>query len=200
MDNVDLKEIRSRVYLSYFQDGLWDILLGLFPIFWGIGLLTDTAGLSGVWFVPAYWIIWALKKRITHPRIGQAKVPQTRKTSVRLLIAGTITFVIAIAAFMSIQLFDSANGLDGYFMFIFGAIIAIMASLIAYWWRVSRWYAYAALLLAGAASLQWLDTPLAWSFIVPGAIIVLSGVYMLIRFLRRYPIVTEEHTGENRQR
>ena len=82
-------------------------------------------------------------------------------------------------------------------MFAFGAIIAIMASLIAYWWRVTRWYAYAALILAGVISLQWLDTPLAWSFIVPGAVILLSGVIILIRFVRKYPVATGGDTGEN---
>ena len=33
--NDDLKQLRRRVYMSYFQDGLWDIS-GIFPA--GLGI------------------------------------------------------------------------------------------------------------------------------------------------------------------
>ena len=58
--NVDLKQIKKKVYLSYFQDGLWDILLGLSITGWGLMFVLEfTAIMGGVW-VGLYFLILAI--------------------------------------------------------------------------------------------------------------------------------------------
>ena len=42
-DKINLKEIEKKVYLSYHQDGLLDLFLGMAIIFFGIGMATDQA-------------------------------------------------------------------------------------------------------------------------------------------------------------
>ena len=197
--DVDLKKIEHKTYMSYFQDGWWDILLGIFLLGWGIGILTDTAGYTGIWFVPAYWIIWGLKKRLTHPRIGYVKVARERKTLAWLAIAGVVTLLIAIIAYFLVVSGSMPVFAKGYFMFLFGAINAAVASAIAYWWQVNRWYAYTVLILLGVSSYQWLDFSLPFSFIIPGSVIILSGLVILIRFLRKHPKLAEERFDDNRQ-
>ncbi len=76
--DVNLKNIERKAYLTYFQDGLWDTIIGIFLLAWGIGILTDTAGLTGIWVIAAYWIIWGFKKRLTQPRIGYVKWRRSR--------------------------------------------------------------------------------------------------------------------------
>jgi hypothetical protein len=44
------------------------------------------------------------------------------------------------------------------------------------------------LIFLGFASAQWLNFHLKFSFITTGSIILLSGVVMLIGFLRKYPL------------
>ena len=39
---IDLKGIEKNAVLTYFQDGLWDLVLGILLFAWGFGLLTDT--------------------------------------------------------------------------------------------------------------------------------------------------------------
>ena len=46
--DVNLKEIQRKVYMTFFQDGLWDIFLGLFILGWGLSILTEAAYLPGV--------------------------------------------------------------------------------------------------------------------------------------------------------
>ena len=186
----ELKKIERNALMTYFQDGLWDILLGIFLLAWGVGILTNTAALIGVWFVPAYWILWSLKRRLTQPRIGYVKVEREKKTLSWLAIAGVITLFLGIAAYF---LFTSgaADFLDGYFMLLFGAIIAALASAIAYWWLVKRWYAYAFLIMLGVSAHQWLDFSLALSFIIPGSLVIFSGLVVLTRFLRSNPKSSE---------
>ncbi|MDP7525016.1 MAG: hypothetical protein QF713_01580, partial [Dehalococcoidales bacterium] len=151
------------------------------------GMLTDTAGYVGIWFVPAYWITWSLKRRLTQPRIWFVKVARERKTLSWLAIAGVATFIIAVVAYFLVVSGSALAPIRGYFMFLFGAIIVGMAGAMAYWWLAKRWYAYAVLILLGVAAYQWLDFSLPFSFIIPGSVIILSGLVTLVRFLRKTP-------------
>jgi branched-subunit amino acid transport protein len=191
----DLKEIRRKIYLSFFQDGLWDILLGFFLLGWGVGILTEMAALIGGWVVIAYSAVWGIKRWLTYPRVGVAVVPQARKTTGRLLIAGIVVLLIGVMAFVLVSAANTPDWLGKFFIFIFGAIIAAVVCMIGYWWSVNRWYVYAALVLAGAASHQWLGVPLEYGFITPGTIIILSGLVILLKFLRRYPRSQVGHSG-----
>ena len=197
-EQLNMKEIQRKAYMSYFQDGWWDMLLGLFLLGWGLGILTDTAGYTGIWFVPAYWIIWGLKKRLTTPRIGYVKVARERKTLAWLAIVGVGTFLVAVIAYFLIVSGSLPVFLRGYFMLLFVVINAGVASAIAYWWLVNRWYAYAALILLGGISYQWLNFSLPLSFIIPGSGIILSGLVVLIRFLRQNPMPAREGADANR--
>ena len=189
LQGVDLKKIERNAFMTYFKDGWWDILLGIFLLGWGLGILTDTAGLTGVWVIAAFWITWGLKRRLTQPRIGHVKVTMEKKTLSWLAIGGVATLVLGIVAYF---LFTSgSNFLVGYFMLLFGGILAIVTCAIAYWWKVNRWYVYAALILFGVSSYQWLDFSLPLSFIIPGSLIILSGLTVLIRFLHNNPINSE---------
>ena len=183
----DLKQIQRKIYLSFFQDGLWDILLGFFLLGWGVGILTEMTALIGGWVVVAYSAVWGIKRWLTYPRVGVAVVPQAQKTTARLMIAGIVVLLIGVMAFVLVSASSTPDWLGKFFIFIFGAIIAAVVCVIGYWWSVSRWYTYAALVLAGAASHQWLGVPLEYGFITPGAIIILSGLVILLKFLRRYP-------------
>jgi hypothetical protein len=62
VEDINLKEIQRKVYLTFFQDGLWDIFLGLFILAWGLSILTETAYLPGVSFLGIYFAIWGIKK------------------------------------------------------------------------------------------------------------------------------------------
>jgi hypothetical protein len=155
-------------------------------------MLTDTAGYVGIWFVPAYWITWSLKRRLTQPRIWFVKVARERKTLSWLAIAGVATFIIAVVAYFLIVSGSALAPIRGYFMFLFGALIVGMAGAMAYWWLAKRWYAYAVLILLGVTAYQWLDFSLPFSFIIPGSVIILSGLVTLVRFLRKNPKQVEE--------
>ena len=195
--DAELKKIERNAILTYFQDGLWDILLGIFLLAWGVGILTDSAALTGVWFLPAYWIAWSLKRRLIHPRIGYVKIEREKRTLSWLAVAGVVAFFLGITAYF---LFTSgaADFLYGYYMLIFGAIVASVASAVAYWWLVKRWYIYAVLIMLGVSSHQWLDFSLPFSFIIPGSLIAVSGLAVLTWFLRRNPKAVLEGADDSR--
>jgi len=196
---IDLKLVQRKVYLSFFQDGLWDVLLGSFVLAWGLGILTDTAALTGVWFITAYFSIVAVKKRVTYPRIGHMKIPLERRTNIRLLIAGIVAALAGVGAFLVVRS-EIARPLWDYFPLMLGAIIGTVVFLIAYWWQINRWYAYGATIIVGVSLHQWQNVAFSWSFIIPGIVILSAGIAMFIRFLHQYPKPIEEGRVGGEQR
>lgn len=174
------------------------MLLGSFILSWGIDILTDITGLMGVSFIVAYFLVIGLKKWLTYPRTGRVVIPQERRTSVRLLIAGVVVMFLILPVFFIVSISGPPDWLARYIIFILGTIFAAIVCVIGYWWNVSRWYIYAALILAGVAAHQWLGLPVEYGFIIPGVLILISGLAILVYFLRRYPRVTGEVSDESR--
>ena len=186
---IDLKNIEKKAVLTYFQDGLWDIVLGVLLFAWGFGLLTDTAGFTAIWFVGAFWIVWVVKERIVYPRVGQVKVALERQTLFGLLLIGLITLGFGIVTYLQLVSGVGSSFFEKYFMLIFAAVIATIVAGIALLWRVSRWYLYSLLVILGGLVQQWMSFSLPWSFMIPGLGILLGGTARLIYFLKNNPVI-----------
>jgi hypothetical protein len=191
----DLKRIQRKVYMSYFQDGLWDILLGAFLLGWGLMLTYDfVAAIGGIW-VGFYFIVLALKRWLIYPRAGYIRAAGEQRQKLRLLIMGVVLFMVGLAVFFLFGMGEPPAWLREYFMFLFGSMMAFVIGVLAYWWQVPRWYLYAVLLFIAFVAQQWTDFPLNLAFAVPGTIIALLGVALLVRFLKKYPRLDREDPG-----
>jgi len=197
--DVSLKEIQRKVYMSFFQDGLWDILLGLFMLGWGLAILTDLAFLPGVTFIGLYFAVWGVKKRLTYPRIGYARFSATsrRRTTAKFAIGGVAVLLVGVMVAVLWGIGARPQWLADYFPLIFNGMLAAIVCFIAYWARVNRFYLYAALVFLGAVFHLWLGVRWEFGFIGAGGIIVLIGLVILITFLRKYPRMVEE--AQNRE-
>jgi len=195
---TDPKKIQRMVYMTFFRDGLWDVVLGLFLLGWGFTILFDVPWLPSATFVAFFWIALGLKQRITYPRIGYAKPAEQRKQMSRIVIAGAVTLLLGIMVFLITITSGMPQFLQNYFEFLFGSMIAIAIALIAYWWRIYRWYLYAGMVFLFFVFNQWSDLSFSLSFIMPGGIFTLCGLNILYRFLRKYPMISEENINENR--
>ena len=114
MNDINLKEIEKRTYISYHQDGLIDIFIGIYILLFATAILANNVLDLSTWFVipaifPALMVpIWiGLKKRITVPRIGFVKFKKAGATNkltvifVGTLVAGVLVFFLF--AFASTQ-------------------------------------------------------------------------------------------------
>ncbi|MFC1910410.1 hypothetical protein ACFLXC_03850 [Chloroflexota bacterium] len=194
---TDPKKIKRKVYMSYFQDGLWDIFLGLFLLGWGFTVWFDLLWLPGAIFVGFFWLVLGLKKKVTYPRIGHATPTEQRNKTLKIAIAGVVVLV-AVVVLLPIVNRGEVQFLRNYFEFLFGSMIAIAVALIGYWWRIYRWYLYAGMFFLFFVFNQWSNLSFSLSFIMPGGIFTLCGLNILYRFLRRYPVVPEEDNHESR--
>jgi hypothetical protein len=191
-ENIDVKKIERKAYMSYHQDGLWDIFLGLVIIGWGISMATYLASLVGVWFVVFFPILMAAKRRITYPRLGYAEFPRARKSKLQMTILLAIVMLLGVLVLLlwTSQLGSSSlrNWLRQYFETAFGAMVAIVLCIMGLIHWIKRLYVYAVVMFLGFAGAQRLNFHMKFSFIVVGAIVSFSGVVLLIRFLRKYPL------------
>jgi len=201
VEEISLKEIQRKVYMSLFQDGLWDIFLGLFILGWGLAILTEAVYLPGVTFIGIYFVIWGVKKWLTYPRIGYVRfsVTSRRRITARFLILGVVVLLVGVMAAVVWGIGTRPQWLADYFPLIFNGILAAIVCFVAYWARVNRFYLYAALIFLGAVFHLWLGIRWEFGFIGAGGIIVLIGLVILIIFLRKYPKMVEEAHDSDRQ-
>jgi len=189
---IDTKKIQRKVYLTYFQDGLWDVVLGLFLLGWGFTVWFDLPWIPGATFVAFFWLALGLKQKSTYPRIGYANPIEHRKKLSRVVIAGAVILLLGVMVFLLVATGGMPQFLRDYFELLFGTILAIVIGLIGCWWGILRWYGYAGLVFALAAFNQWLGLSFELSFIIPGGVVLLYGLIIFVRFLRKYPKVSSE--------
>lgn len=199
--DINLKEIERKAYLSYHQDGLLDIFLGLGILIFAIGMATDTAayigGLLGALVIP----LWAAAKRfITIPRLGLVKFGPERKIRIekekrffRIFLA--VTLLVGAGLFIPLYAKGIPPWLHAWLKkSIFapmGLIGVVGLGFLAYWKQINRYYAYAVLVLIAVFVRPFLTAPAPQYLISLGLIILLFGLAVLLRFLRNYPIPAE---------
>ena len=186
-ENIDLKQITKKVYMSYFQDGLWDILLGIYLIGWGISIWQDLVAVMGGMWVAIYFAVLGLKRVVIYPRSGYIKLNEARKQQMKMVLLGVVLLLLGFAVFGIFAFNTRPAWLDDYFMFLLITMMAVVIAVLGYWWRVTRWYVYSLITFAGAVGQQWLNMLPELGFFIPGGIIVVYGIGLFIGFLRKYP-------------
>ena len=204
-ENVNLKQIERKAWISYFDDGLWDIMLGLTLMFVGIPALLPNIftselrqdGASAVLMGLAFGIFWAGKRFITVPRLGRARFGQERKAKQRKtaaiyaisVLAGVIAFLLFLAQSTNPSSGASWLGSAGLVALGIGAWMMLVFSLGSYFMDFTRGYVVGALYVLGFSGTVLLHNPIMLLF--AGGITLLMGLVVFIRFLQNYPIPAE---------
>jgi len=197
-----LNEIERKANL-YHGDGLIDIAIGFVILLAGIAEIFDQTSLAGVWVVLWLPIMMSAKKSITVPRMRYIDFTPKAQWKVKLIIV-TVAGVVALLFTLGLIVFTRNEALPSwltawlreYSRMVWPAALVGVVWLIAWATDVKRLYAYAALAVVAFAGGYWfnpstslghrLSFPLL--FTVLGAVIVLSGMVVLVQFMRKYPI------------
>ncbi|MFX1498122.1 MAG: hypothetical protein ACFFBH_11390 [Promethearchaeota archaeon] len=204
--DIDLKALEKKVYRSFFEDGFWDIFIGMLilglgfswtRIFFEIFEPFDLMIILIIWNIVTLLIYYLGKKFITIPRLGIVKFGEKRKARQKRLkifllvnvLFGVIVFILTFFGFLEFlalggSLTPLAIGLISF---------TIPFSIIAYFLGFNRLYIYS--LMAG---LSFFASDLIFSFLgspldtiigfgIPGGIIVIIGLVYLFKFLHKYP-------------
>ena len=184
--NNDIKNVESRLkqkmYLSFHRDGLIDILMGwnLFAI--GLFLQTHSVLFSYIGLLPLL-LFKPLKDKITYPRLGYAKFRTKRTLSMRTVggLGGLLVAGVIVTGFI----LKTTEGTIA--IVIFG--IAFMMFFVSGFNRIFGYALFIPLFIAGGLGLGFLSPGV---LMAVGVTVLLMGVWMLVSFLRNYPIADVE--------
>ncbi|MFX1570596.1 MAG: hypothetical protein ACFFCV_19835 [Promethearchaeota archaeon] len=211
-ESIDLKSLEKKAYRSVFNDGLWDLFVGMLFFNFGMGplfnFLFSSLGYSIIFIFILAWNIIALlififgKKYITIPRVGYVKFGPKRKSKqlkLKIFLLG-VFFVNLLLFVLNIADIIDYSVIQPLFIALFLGIgtITIPFCVMAYFLDFTRLYYYA--FAAGLGFfLTNLLTPIVGSYLddfiifgLIGGIIILIGLYYFISFLKKYPLSNRE--------
>jgi len=213
---IDLKDIERKAFRSTYQDGLWDVYLGLIVVCMSIFIYRPADGYSSMNIILAVLamafarsLFWAGKKYITLPRMGQVRfggARRRRKATLAIFLAALVALQTAVVGLTALAWIDPATGawVNSFFatrgamdlaVAVLGALFAGTGMLLmAYFSDFPRGY-YIALLMSLAVFLMVFANQPVFPIIL-GGLIILPGLALFVRFLRAYPLPREEPTHE----
>jgi hypothetical protein len=200
--NTDLREIERKANL-YHGDGLIDIAIGLGILTFAIAEILDQTAFTGVWVVLWLPILMSAKKSITVPRIRHTdfRPAPNAQWKVKLVIV-TVAGVVAVLFTLGLVVFTRNETIPAltawikeYGLVVIGVLLAGLFSLIAWATGAKRVYAYAALALIAFVSSYWFNLEFPLYLTVLGAVVLLSGIVVLLRFKRKYPVLEGRQSG-----
>jgi hypothetical protein len=218
--NINLKEIERRVWLSTFQDGLWDIFFGLLLASSAVSARLSYSGAPSSTRIPAYMgvmalaglILWAGKRFITFPRVGRVKFGPARKARLTRARVVLLISLLVIAALFLAGLGVKNGWLQPPEWLLIGRMpiaslivtlnFLVVFSLMAYFMEFNRLYLYGVLfalqeiLGVGLREFAGVDIGFFIGSAVAAVIVLFIGTVMLVRFLRDYPPLAEGPPSE----
>lgn len=212
---IDLKQIERKAFRSTYQDGLWDIYLGLIVLCMALFLFRPESGYSPkniflmlLSFLGSFSLFWLGKKFITIPRMGQVvfgPVRKMKKTTLAIILGIVILFqagivVISVSGWlnpiwlMKVEIFQRMGGSEKLMVSAIGALfVGPSMVLIAYFNEFLRGY-YIAILMTAAVFLMILVNQPIYPIII-GLAILLPGIVLFFRFLHTYPLHKQNVNG-----
>jgi hypothetical protein len=205
---LDLKQIERKAFRSTYQDGLWDMCMGVIVAAMAIFMYRPESGYAATNIIIAMLAIaaanalfWAGKKYITLPRMGQVRFGPMRQQKKKTLAIILGIAVLIQAGLVGLTALGWPNPELGER--IFGAIggydrerlaVAALGSLfvgptmlvIAYFNDFLRGY-YIAIMMSLAVFLMILVNRPVYPVVI-GGLIILPGLALFVRFLQKYPL------------
>jgi len=178
---------RESTIWKYFEDGIWDIYLGVLVIWFGLIIYYQWSGWFGLMVIPFTIIPVILKLWVTLPRASDLKVKSKKKRN----ITGIAVIVVAIFAVLLFSL-KKEPGLPGLLHYIqeninlvIGSLLGTVTWFLAFALGFQRLYFYGLLLFVAFFFDSGLSAEKHFGFtVVAGVIILLAGSYLFFKFLK----------------
>jgi hypothetical protein len=204
--NIDpeLKSIERKAFRAFFDDGLLEILIGILLLCIAAGDILDVIGVSFRWNCLAIAVsfaafIWA-KQWVTRPRIGYVVFGEKRRENRRKLQTLIILQLLTLGILVVVWTVRGPSGpLSGWGTIARQAAVAFFFFTLPFgvmaWYLADPWMLVPALL--GPSNEIFRDmVPKPWIAMLTcgtgGAALVIAGLFLFVRFTRKYPLPEKE--------
>lgn len=212
--NIDLNAVERKAFRSYFQDGLWDIILGLIllqgvveTIFYRLGWSETAVTLVAFTYATLILIGFiAVKKYVVTPRLGIVNFGPARKSKQKaVILIFSLSLLLGVIVFAAFELgydvmandFLKVLPLGRLIPFnLFTVVAVVVFSLAAYFLDFSRAYLYGWFFgLATPLNLMireetGITAPV--MTLVFSCIMVAIGLVLFARFMQTHPLLDME--------
>ncbi|MFC1500029.1 hypothetical protein ACFL6T_03300 [Candidatus Zixiibacteriota bacterium] len=209
--SISAKELEKRAFRSTFQDGIWDIYLGLLLLNMGLSvglaqlLPLKPQHLGAILLVVVIIIMAGFflgKKYITTPRLGVVKFGADRQKKVqKVRLVLSLSALIGVATFLGFgSLTELFGSLPGWVapLGLFGVSAIVVFSLGAYYLDYTRAYLYGWCYALAFPFGIFLQESTRFGFLISyglmSMVMIVPGIILLLRFIREHPIPLEEMT------
>lgn len=196
---IEIAEIKRKTRYMNFQDGLWDIVLGVHLVL--TYFVVEYRLLINIpWIVIGPVIVEAIRKRTTYPRAGYVRMANQGTTALRIIIVCVIGIVllslVTALIFMLLGL-PIQNNWHNVLKIAAVLFIPVIFGLLAYEYKVSRWLVYGLLIgLGGLIVRSVAPNNIKYYFAVLGVGITVIGLRVFAEFLRKNPRQPEEGSDD----
>lgn len=210
----NLSQIQRRTFrMISFEDGLFDLLLGITFMFLAIYPVTREL-LGPIWNFVLFLSLLALaivaqllvRHLVSEPRIGYVRLRKTLTLRVLLIITVVmvvITFGLVLLTLLSPGLEPTSSvpaeapGERSYMVeFITLLFMGGLFSAMGYLFGVRRLYFYGWMVGLAYLASVYMEHNAGWILLIPMAfaagVILVTGLVLFLRFLRKYPLPAEE--------
>ena len=200
---IDLKELEKKAYRDSQQDGLMEVMMGLILITFGGFFYSPIFAFYILLIVFSGKIVEFVRRRHTYPRIGFVKF---REENPKDALTGVLLFEFAVIVIIFTLISISGDVADysrwvNWAPLFFGMILVGPFAHAASRSGSVRYYGYAILSVILGLFFSLIEfgsgfTGLILYLVLIGGFLVLGGLVIFIRFLRKYPLPEKEtHDG-----
>jgi hypothetical protein len=199
MSKINLEVLKKNIYQTYFSDGVWDIILGLIFLSFGLGVIID----QNFWYMFPMLVTLplVLKRSVSEPRVGVLKFKKSERT---WLMVFYFLFNFLVLGFVLVLGIINPTGdilvhwLTVNLFLMIGLIIAFVLGLVGWFIKFQRLYAYAVLIFIGFA-LAGRILSIGFVLTILGVLITTSGIIVMRNFIQRHPKITLPEEGGERK-
>ncbi len=200
-ERINLKAIERKVYTSYHQDGLIEIIIAFAILAFDVLLVLEMPWLGGAFAITGFSLYAGAKRAFTVPRIGFVKFPQqrTKRMVMIAVVLGVLANVLGVITFIQVEGGSTPAWLliaIEHYMLVIGVLVSALFGMIGYTLRANRMYTYSLLTLVMFVAGYFINYPLYYYVSLLGSLILISGVVTLVRFIRKYPIPAKDTAGD----
>ncbi len=192
LQDINLRAIERRARSTYFEDGLYDMMLGIAFLFMSFFLMDKRLVFLLCWPGLGPGIIEVVKRRVTYPRTGHVNFPSPVLLAIVIFLAcvGGIALSVGVSALARAVLGLPVSENWSETLFLAATVfVSGMICFLGYYLQAYRWFGYGLaaglVFVAGRAS----DEPLlVTAFAVA---VTLTGLTVFLRFVHSNPVQGE---------